>query len=211
MRTAFAIVTLFLITIGASKRAAAEGRIGVDACGGWNGYSMQAFKETMSSFNRDVGADVPAIHDGGSWDLGLRLWPHPDWRIRLGFEDLNAQSEGSGVKFDLGVHAYTFGVAWFAPTNNPLRFGIGAAVGPHSAHGGLDVPGATLRSSGDGFGGQVAGEVMVPLSRGWSVNGAMGYRWMTIDHLKLNGSSDGLKPQYDGVLLQIGIAVDETR
>jgi hypothetical protein len=209
MRTALAIVTLFLITIGAPQRAAAEGRIGMDGHGGWNGYSMQSFNETVSSFNRDFSTTLPPIHDGGSWGVGLRMWPHPDWRIRLGFEDLDARSEGSGVKFDLGVRAYTLGVTWFAPTNHPLRFGIGAALGPHSAHGGLDVPGATLESSGDGFGGQVAGEAMVPLAGGWSVNGAMGYRWMTIDQLKLNGSSDGLEAQYDGWLLQIGIAVDE--
>jgi hypothetical protein len=205
MRTA--IVVILLAT--AAGRAAAEGRIGVEGHGGWNGYSMQAFNETVSSFNQQFGTAVPAIHQGGSWGLGLRLWPHPDWRVRLGFEDLNARSEGSGMKFDLGVRAYTLGVTWFAPTNEPVRFGLGAALGPHYAQGGLEAGALSLNSSGHGFGGQVAGEVMLPLRSGWSVNGAAGYRWMNLDSVKLNESSNGLKAQYDGVLLQLGIAVDE--
>ena len=207
MRTTWAIaVALLALT---AERAGAEARIGVDGHGGWNGYSMQAFNETVSSFNQQFGTALPAIHTGRSWGLGLRLWPHPDWRVRLGFEDLNARSEGSGMKFDMGVRAYTLGVTWFAPTNNPIRFGLGAALGPHYAQGGADVPGVALTSSGHGFGGQVAGELMIPLRNGWSVNGAAGYRWMKIDSVKLDESSDGLKAQYDGVLLQLGIAVDE--
>jgi hypothetical protein len=210
MRIALAIV-IVLVSITASKRVGAEGRIGIDGHGGWNTYSMQALNGAASSFNQDFGTALPPIQDGGSWGLGLRLWPHSDVRIRLGYERLNARSEGSGVAFDLGAQAYTFGLAWFPPTTSPIRFGVGAALGPHSANGGLDVPGARLKSSGGGFGGQVAGEAMVPLGKGWSVNGVLGYRWMTIDTVKLNDSSGGLKAQYDGMLLQIGLALDSRR
>jgi len=199
------MVVLVAIT---AERASAQSRVGVDGHGGWNYYSMQDFNETASSFNREFGTTLPPIHDGGSWGLGLRVWAGPDVRIRLGFENLHAMSEGSGVKFDLGVRSYTLGVTWFAPTSNPIRFGVGGAFGPHYAQGGVDVPGATLKSTGNDFGGQVAGEVMVAVRNGWSVNGALGYRWMSIDTVKLNGSSDGLKAQYDGPLLQLGIAVD---
>ena len=208
MKTAFAIVAVALVA-GRVEPAPAAGRVGIDGHGGWNTYSMHAFNQTVSSFNRDFGTTVPTIQDGSSWGLGLRLWPTPDVRLRFGYEKLNARSEGSNVAFNLGVEAYNFGVAWFPHTTNPVRLGVGAALGPCSAQGGLDLPGATLQSSGNGFGGQLTGEAMVPVWKGWSVTGALGYRWMSIDKVKLDESSGGLKAQYDGMLLQIGLALDE--
>ena len=88
MKTVFAIVAVALVA-GRVEQAQAAGRVGIDGHGGWNTYSMHAFNQTVSSFNRDFGTAVPAIQDGSSWGLGLRLWPTPDFsgpfRIKAGY------------------------------------------------------------------------------------------------------------------------------
>ena len=105
MKTVFAIVAVALVA-GRVEQAQAAGRVGIDGHGGWNTYSMHAFNQTVSSFNRDFGTAVPTLQDGSSWGLGLRLWPTPDVRVRLGYEKLNARSEGSSVAFNPAIRMY---------------------------------------------------------------------------------------------------------
>jgi hypothetical protein len=209
MRSALTIV-IILVTTTAAEPVGADPRFGVDAYGAWNHYGMKAINDSLSSFNQDFGTALEPIREGGSWGLGLRLWPHPDVRMRLGFENLQARSEDPRVRFDFGVRAFTLGATWFAPSTGWARYGAGVELGPHYAQGGLDAPGASLRSSGNGFGGHVAGEVMVPVRNGWSVNGTIGYRWAAIDGVKLDKGANGLRAQYDGLLLRIGMALDST-
>ena len=209
MRTLL-VMTLALAMIMASDAASAETRFGFDAHGGWNGYGMGALNDTLSSFNRDFGTALAPIRQGGSWGLGLHLWPDPNVRLRFGYENLMARSEDSGVRFDLGVQALTLGVTWFTPPARWARYGAGIALGPHYANGGFHAPGASFRSSGYGFGGHVAAEVLVPVRNGWSLDGALGYRLASIDGVKLGGTKSALRPSYDGWMLRVGIALDPT-
>lgn len=212
MRSTFAIVVALVALTAIDESVGAETtRWGVDAHGAWNQYAMTAMNDTLRSFNRDFGTALEPVNEGGSWGLGLRLWPNPNVRMRLGFEDMRARSRDSGVNFDLGVRAYTLGLTWFAPSTGLVRYGAGVELGPHYAQGEFDAPGASLRTSGNGFGVLMAGELMVPIRNGWSVDGSIGYRWARIDDVKLDGSARGLRAQYDGLLLRVGMALDGTQ
>ena len=143
-----------------STRAEAEPRVGFEGWGGWNQLSMTDVNDTLSSFNHEYGTALAPIAHSPSWGLSFRLWPHEDVLIRLGVERLSAQSQDSGVEFDLGAYAITLGATRYLPSSSRLRFGVGLGLGPYFETGGLVAPGAALAATGTGFGGHIAGEAV---------------------------------------------------
>ena len=205
---ALAAVSIAL-PLGPSARA--EPRIGIEGWGGWNRHSMFDVNDTLRTFNGEYGTALAPIRGGGSWGFGVRLWPREDVLVRLGFERLSARSQDSGVRFDLGAYALTLGVTRFFPVLDRLRCGIGLGVGPLLTSGGLDARGAALQTSGAGFGGHVTGETLIPIGRAGSLNGVVGYRWGSVDKLKLGENTSDLRAQYSGFFVRAGLALERPR
>lgn len=209
MRTAqgfaLAAVSTALLLCG---RAQAEPRIGIEGWGGWNRHSMTDVNETLRSFNDEYRTALPPIRNGSSWGLGLRSWPHENVLIRFGFERLTAQTQDSGVEFDLGAHAITLGATGFLPSSGRIRCGAGLGLGAVLAKGGLVARGASLGSSGSGFNGHVTGEAAVAIGLGYSLAGVIGLRSASIRGLKFEDSASDLSPQYSGLFVRVGLALD---
>ena len=204
-RIALAAVSMALLLC---TRAEAKTRFGLEAWGGWNQLSMTDVNDTLSSFNREYATALAPIRDGAAWGLGFRVWPHESVLVRLGFERLSAQSQDSGVEFDLGAYAITLGATRYLPSSNRLRCGLGFGLGPYFETGGLTAPGATLAASGNGFGAHVAGEAVVGLGGGCSLQGQFGYRWASIDALKFGENTSNITAHYSGPFVRLGLAFD---
>ena len=204
-RFALAAVSLALLLCA---RAEAKPSFGLEAWGGWNQLVMSDVNDTLSSFNREYGTALAPIRDGASWGIGLRLWPHEDVLVRLGFERLSAQSEDSGVEFDLGAYALTLGATRYLASSSRFRCGLGLGLGPYFETGGLTAPGATLSASGTGFGGHVAGEAALSIGGGCSLQAMAGYRWANIGNLKFGEYTSNLTAHYSGPFVRLGLAFD---
>lgn len=204
-RLALAAVSMALLLC---TRAEAEPRFGIEGWGSWNQFSMSGANDTLSSFNQEYGTALPPIRDNASWGFGLRLWPRKDVLMRLGFDRLPAQSQDSGVEFDLGAYAITLGATRYLPSSGRTRFGLGLGLGPYFATGGLSAPGATLSASGTGFGVHVAGEAAVAIGAGCSLQSMIGYRWASIGSLKYGEYPSGVSANYSGPFVRVGLAFD---
>jgi hypothetical protein len=128
--------------------------------------------------------------------------------MRLGIERLRAESQDSGVEFDLGAYAITLGATRYLLSSSRFRCGVGLGLGPYFETGGLVAPGATLAASGSGFGGHVAGEVVMAIGGGCSLQGLVGYRWASIGRLKYGEYTSDITAQYSGPFIRVGLAVD---
>jgi hypothetical protein len=131
--------------------------------------------------------------------------------MRLGIERIWAQSQDSGIEFDLGAYAVTLGVTRYLPSSSRLRFGVGLDLGPYFETGGLVAPGAALAATGTGFGGHIAGEADLAIGGGCSLQGQVGYRWASIGALKFGENSSGITAQYSGPFVRVGLALDARR
>jgi hypothetical protein len=209
MRTAPRIaLAAAVIALSAGARAEAGSRVGFEAWGGLNWHGMAALNDSLRSFNREYRTALPPIREGGGWGLGLRLWPREDVLLRIGFERLTARSQDSGIEFDLGAYDLTLGATKFVPSASSFRYGVGLGLDWIQANGDLAARGATLDASGEGFGGHVAGEALVKLGGGWSLGGAVGYRWVGIDNLILAENPTDLSADYSGPFVRLSLAVD---
>jgi len=207
-RFALAAVSMALLLC---TRAEAKPRTGFEGWGAWNQLSMTDVNDTLSSFNHEYGTALAPIRHGASWGLGFRIWPHEDVLMRLGIERIWAQSQDSGIEFDLGAYAVTLGVTRYLPSSSRLRFGVGLGLGPYFETGGLVAPGATLAATGTGFGGHIAGEAVMAIGGGCSLQGQVGYRWASIGSLKFGESTSDITAHYSGPFVRVGLAFDARR
>jgi len=190
----------------ATAPAQARPRLGIEAYGGWSLYAMSDVNDSLSSFNRQIGTNLDPIHSGPAWGLSLRIWPHSDLLLRLGFESLTAQSEDAGIRFDLGTHLHSVSATYFIPRQESVRYGFGVGLSQYYPSGAIAVSGASLPTSGEGFGGHVTAEGIVPMTAGWSLNGILGYRWGRVDNMRFDGTYSAIDTDYSGLFLRIGIA-----
>jgi hypothetical protein len=128
--------------------------------------------------------------------------------VRLGIERLAAQSQDSGVEFDLSAYAITLGATRYLPSSGRVRCGLGLGLGPYFETGGLTAPGATLAATGTGFGAHVAGEAVVEIGSGCSLQGQFGYRWASIEGLKFGENTSSINAHYSGPFVRVGLAFD---
>jgi hypothetical protein len=131
--------------------------------------------------------------------------------MRLSIERIWAQSQDSGVEFDLGAYAITLGATRFLPSSSRIRCGVGLGLGPYFETGGLVASGATLAASGTGFGGHVAGEAGLAIGGGWSLQGQVGYRWASIRKLKFGENTSDITAHFSGPFVRVGLALDARR
>lgn len=197
--------------LSAGSPAHARGRAGLEAYGGLSRHAMGDMNDTLRSFNREFGTSLDPIHGGPSWGVALRMWPNENLLLRLGYEGLNAQSEDTGVRFDVGAQAVTLGATYFFPTTRIVRYGVGLAFGPYFVHGRLAASRSFLATSGKGFGGRVVGEAILPLRGPCSLNGMLGYRWGSVRRLKFGEATSDIEADYSGVLVRVALAVDGER
>jgi hypothetical protein len=204
-RLAFAAVSIALLTCA---RAQAGGRVGFEAWSGWNRHSMTAVNATLRSFDDDFGTALAPIQNGDSWGFGIRFWPRQDLLVRVGIERLSVQAQDSGIELDLGADAITLGATGFFPSWRRIRCGAGLGLGPVLAHGRFVGRGASLGLTGSGLGVHTTGEAVVALVGGVSLDAAAGYRWASINGLKVGESTSGLSPEYSGFFARVGLALD---
>lgn len=207
---AIALVALTMASFVALG-ADAGPREGIEVWGGWNRLAMSNANDTLSSFNREFQTRLAPIHGGAGAGVALRLWPHPDYLLRLGAEKLFASSRSSDVEFELGAYALTLGVTRFVTTPDRLRWGAGLGVGPIFAKGMFEAPGATMALSGTGFQAQITSEAFVPLGPSWSLGAMAGHRWATVGGVKFGERRSDLDVEYSGFFLRVGVAVDRDR
>jgi len=189
-------------------RAEAKNGIGFEGWGGGNQFSMSAINDTLSSFNNEFGTSLAHIRNGPSWGFSFRFWPREALLVRLGYEQFSAQSQDSGVEFDLSAYAITLGATRYLLSSSRARCGLGLAIGPYFETGGFTAPGATLAASGTGFGGHIAGEGVLELGGGCSLQALVGYRWAWIGAMKLGENTTDISAQYSGPFVRVGLALD---
>ena len=206
-RFALAAVSMAFLMCTRAEAGSGSGT-GFEGWGGWNQLSMTDVNDTLSSFNHEYGTALAPIRNGHAWGFCFRFWPREDVLMRLGFERLSAQSRDSGVEFDLGAFALTLGATRYLASSGRFRCGLGVGLGPYFETGGLAAPGAELGASGWGFGGHVAGEAVLAIGGGCSLQGLVGYRLASIGKLKIGENTSDITAQYSGPFIRVGLAFD---
>lgn len=183
-------------------------RLGIEAYGGWSLYAMGSLNDSLRSLNRQIGTRLDPIDGGPAWGFGVRIWPNPDFLLRVGFERLRARSEDSRVRFDMGTYVYSACGTYFIPTRRRLRYGFGLGVSEYYPFGGIGVSSTELSAAGEGLGGRVSAETILPMNAGWSLNGVLGYRWGRASQLRFGSVASDLETDYTGVFLRLGFALE---
>ncbi|MBI1798164.1 MAG: hypothetical protein HYR73_00585 [Candidatus Eisenbacteria bacterium] len=169
---------------------------------------MSDFNDSLASANQSLGTNFADIKGGGAGGFGVRMWPTEQILLRLDFEGLLAQTEDSGVTFDIGPGAATLSGTYFFPSQSPVRFGLGAGLGTYSIAGELKGPGGKFNTAGSGFGFHGMGEAVLPFSGRWSLSGILGYRYAKVDDVKVNDQSTNTEADFSGVMVRVGLAYD---
>ena len=181
---------------------------GGEIFGGWHGFALSDFNDSLASVNQSLGTSFEEIKNGGGGGLGLRFWPKDDVLLRLDVEAMLAETEDSGVTFDIGPVALLLSGTYFFPSPAPVRFGIGGGVGFYDITGEVKGPGGSFDTSGSGVGVHGMGEVMLPIAKRWSLSGIVGYRYAKVDDVKIDDQSSNTEADFSGPLVRIGLAYD---
>jgi len=181
---------------------------GLEFGGGWSHYSMGSFNDSLRSFNRTAGTNLESISDGGTLGVGLRFWRSERLLFRLSLEKLDAKSVDGELEFDVGCRALSFGATRYFPTENPVRFGLGAGLGWYHLSGNLGL--ANANATGDGIGAHLTAETSYSISRRWSLCGTLGYRFAAVNHIVFNDDEQttDLQANYSGPLIRLSLAAD---
>ena len=204
-------VAAALVLIAPAGRAAgvSSGPVwGVELFGGWSTYAMSDINDQLALTNQQLGTSFDDITSGTAGGLGLRMWPSENVLLRLDLEAMLAESENSGVTFDIGPGAAVVSATYYFPSTSPMRFGLGAGVGEYSIIGEIKGPGGKLDTSGDGFGAMAMGEALWPMSGRWSMTGTAGYRFAKVNDVKFEDQSSHTEADFSGVMLRVGLAYD---
>lgn len=181
---------------------------GVEVFGGWNSFAMSDFNDSLASVNQALGTSFPDIKSGASGGLALRLWPTEQLLLRAVLEGILAETDDSGVKFDVGPGAFTVSGTYFFPSETKVRFGLGAGVGSYTVAGKIEGPGGKLDTGGNGVGVQGMGEIMIPFTERVSLSGMLGYRHAKVSDLTFDKMRTNTEVDYSGAIVRVGFAYD---
>src|SRR5947207_2897238 len=111
---------------------------GVELFGGWGSYALSDFNDSLAVVNQNLGTNFDDIKSGAAGGVGLRLWPTEQILLRLDLEGMLAESEDSGVTFDIGPGAGEISGTYFLPLQAPVKFGLGLGLGAYSIAGSIE-------------------------------------------------------------------------
>src|SRR4249919_2161911 len=183
------LVSCFVLALAATTilttRAHAAPLWGIELYGGWSSYAMSEFNDSLGTTNQILGSDFEDITGGGAGGFGVRVWPTERIMLRLDFDALLAETEYSGVTFDVGPAGVSVGGTYFLTPEGTVRFGIGAGFGIYFIVGQFEGPGASFDTDGQAVDVHGMGEVTVTLGPGISLDGILGYRHAKADELTI--------------------------
>ena len=202
------LVSMVVVAVGLARPGSAA-VFGIELAGGYNTYAMEAFNDTLQSFNQSLGSSFPDIDDGvGGPFIALRVWPNDGMLLRFAIDLLDATSESPPVEFDVGPLAFTATATYFFSPGKPLRFGLGGGLGWYDIVGWIEQPGGEIDLTGGALGFHGQAELMWRFTRRMSATGVVGYRYAKIDDLKADDFSTNTEVDFSGLLFRVGLAFD---
>lgn len=202
------LLAALLAALLVPAHATAAPVLGVEAFGGWNRYSMREMNDSLQSFDRAAGTRFASFHSSIGYGFAARAWAQDRLLLRLAYEELPAETHGSGLTFEAHARAVLLSATWFTAPERPLRFGLGVGGGPYFAHGSFHGDDVDMKVGGIGFGGFVAGEAALAVGGGAMLHTAAGWRIARIDPIELEGRSMGAAADDSGPWLRLGVAYD---
>jgi hypothetical protein len=210
-----------LVTLAANAVAAPHW--GVAAYTGYQNYSMDQINEkiarvddVLSRPGREAGIDP--LNGEWSFSAGLTADLNPTWRAYVEYEYLKDKTGGGNTSignFQIKPHANAvlIGGTYYLPVDGKTRFGLGGGIGYYVFGGEVNstVTWYTTTTTGShDLGGNTIGyharaDIEYPLSSGWHLEGALGYRWAKGD-LETDGTDNGTDLDWSGLMTRIGIA-----
>src|SRR5262252_7227785 len=109
------VVVLALATIFPASSNAAK--VGVELFGGWSTYALGDFNDSLQVLNENVGTQFADITSGSGGGLSLRVWPTQNVLMRATLEVMLAETQDSGVTFDIGPVNLLGSATYFFPTS----------------------------------------------------------------------------------------------
>jgi hypothetical protein len=183
----------------------------MEVFGGWSAYAMSDFNDSLAATNQFLGTNFKDITSGGAGGIGVRMWPTQQVLLRLDVGVMLAETQNSGVLFDVGPGGVTLSGTYFFQPEGPFRFGLGGGLGTHDIIGTVEGPGGSLETSGSAFDVHGMGEAMLSNSDRWSMSGILGYRDAKASNLKFDNQSSNTEVDFPGVMLRVGLAYDWTK
>ncbi|MGH7725703.1 MAG: hypothetical protein ACREOU_09760 [Candidatus Eiseniibacteriota bacterium] len=218
-------VPTFAVALGLLWGAASESdaaiRWGINAFGGYQGYSMGDVNDVINQVNEDLStpgdeARIDELKGDISVGGGVKADLNPNWRVYLQYEHLKDDTGGGTLvgsfTLDVSANAFLAGATYFFPSQSKARVGVGAGLGYYDFGGDMEgnatigtTPLAGSASAGGstiGFHG--LGELDVTLSERWHFDAAAGYR-SAKGELEAEGESTGIDLDWSGIMTRVGV------
>jgi hypothetical protein len=210
---------MFAVALALAPAYASAATFGAEVFGAFNTYSMSDWNDAIDDANQS-GQDWDNLSSGLTGGLGLKMWANQNWMFSAGWEPLFTKTEdsstpGSSISFD--ANSFQFTGAYFFPSQNTARYGIGAGVGYYSINGTAESTGSPdVNITGNTVGFHVMGMSEWHVNPSFAINAGAGYRIANVSETKAeqggtevtltDSNGDNVSTDYSGFMGRVGFS-----
>jgi len=181
-------------------------RVGGEVFGAYNTHAMNNVNDGIEATNLSLGTSFEELTGGITGGLSIRVWPTGSWMLSGTWEPIFLETKDSATdsRITANANAIQVSAVYFLPSLVPAKYGFGAGVGYYLLNGESEFPPSpVVKTEGSGTGFHLMGMAELPVSPGFAVTGAAGWRWADIE---IDNSSPTTTANYTGFMGRVGLA-----
>jgi hypothetical protein len=202
-RLGFALTVLIAAAVAFAAPSSAA-TFGGEVFGAFNTHGMNDVNDAIDAANAS-GATFDEVSNGLTGGLAVRVWPNANWMIAAGWEPIFLETEDAASSTTMNLDANSFQItgAYFFPTMQPAKWGIGAGLGMYQLAGEIADPSGSAEVEGSGVGFHFMGLGEYTVSPGFAITGGAGYRFADVE---IDNTTPTTTADYTGFMGRVGLA-----